>query len=332
MRLAINGFGRLGRSALHPALKCEDFSIAFINDVASLSGGAYLFESESFCGPWPGRGETEQQSLIVDGQAIPFHNTFDIRTIDLSNVDLLLECTGQANPIPLSRSALAAGARRVVISGPSVGADVMLVIGANENACRGQPIVSNGSCTTNAVASILRIVDEHFGIIAGHMTTVNYYTGSQTIVDQPKKEHARSRAAALSIVPSSTSAHIVSGEILSKLAGRIEARALRVPTASVSSIVLTVAAREPTDIANVRPTLKHECETSPILGWIEKSLASVDLRGRFGSLIASGLQLSMSAAGGLLRIFGLYDNKSAFANRMLDMVWLAGLWNEENRT
>jgi glyceraldehyde 3-phosphate dehydrogenase len=250
--------------------------------------------------------------------------------VDLSRADVVLECTGHPDAVSFARSALASGARGVVISGPAPGADVTLVIGANETTYQGQRIVSNGSCTTNALAPLLRIVDENFGVISGQMTTVHCYTGSQPTVDQSRGDFARSRAAALSMVPTTTSAHHLLKEVLPQLSGRIEARALRVPTASVSAIDLTVALRAQTDLAHVRQVLRDACERSYVLGWIEKPLVSVDLRGRPESLIVSGPELSMSAEGGLLRIFGWYDNEWGFSNRMLDMARLICRRNQEN--
>lgn len=325
MRIAINGFGRIGRSILRLARRCEDFEVVLINDLAPLPTSAYLFEHDSVFGNWPGRVEIDDHRLIVDGQPIPFHNQTDIGALDLSHADVMLECTGHQGAVSFAHSALESGAGRVVISGPAAGADVTLVIGANETTYQGQRIVSNGSCTTNALAPLLRVVDEHFGVIGGQMTTVHCYTGSQPTVDQPRADPARSRAAALSMVPTSTSAHHLLQEVLPRLAGRIEARALRVPTASVSAIDLTVALETPMAIADVRQILSQACQTSYVLGWIEKPLVSVDLRGRPESLIVSGPELSMSAAGGLLRIFGWYDNEWGFANRMLDMARLVHL-------
>ncbi|QCL98119.1 type I glyceraldehyde-3-phosphate dehydrogenase [Agrobacterium tumefaciens] len=324
MRIAINGFGRIGRSVLRLAAKCGDFDIALINDVASLETLAYLFEFDSVFGPWTGRVEIAGNNLVIDGRVIPFHHECDIGALDLSSVDVVLECTGHRDTLTFSRSSLSAGAGRVVISGPAKGADMTLVMGANDETYRGQHIVSNGSCTTNAIAPLLRIVDEQFGVVGGHLTTVHCYTGSQPTVDQPRGDLARSRAAALSMVPTTTSAHFLLGEVLPHLAGLIEARALRVPTASVSAIDLTVALRAQTELRKVRDVLRDLCERSPVLGWIEKPLVSVDLRGRPESLTVSGPELSMSAAGGLLRIFGWYDNEWGFANRMLEVALLVG--------
>ena len=182
-------------------------------------------------------------------------------------------------------------------------------------------VVSNGSCTTNALAPLLKTVDDLFGIIGGQMTTVHCYTGSQPTVDQPRDDFARSRAAALSMVPTSTSAHKLVGKVLPSLAGKIEARAIRVPTASVSAIDLTVSLEKAPSLSEARDKLKSAIAASPVIGWIEKPLVSVDLRARPESLVVSGPELSVSA-GGLLRVFGWYDNEWGFANRMIDVASL----------
>lgn len=319
MKIAINGFGRIGRSILRLAMERRDVEIALVNDVASLEICAYLFEYDSVFGPWRGEVRAEGGALILDGRKIPFHAQADVGAIDLSGVDVLLECAGRPHALDLARSGLAAGARRVLISGPVAGAETTLILGANEEAFRGERIVSNGSCTTNALAPLLRVVDDHFGVVGGQMTTVHCYTGAQPSVDQARSDPARSRAAALSMIPTTTSAHHLLKEVLPCLAGRIAARALRVPTASVSALDLTVVLSRPRSLQELSRTLKTACMASPVLGWIDKPLASVDLRGRSESLIVSEPELSMSGAGDLLRIFGWYDNEWAFSSRMLDM-------------
>lgn len=321
INLAINGFGRIGRSLLRLASLSSEWEVALINDVAPLETCAYLFEFDSIFGPWPGDVCVGEDCLIVDGRPIPFHRSKKIGGLDLSHIDVVMECTGHSQTMDFARSARAAGACRVLISGPASGADVTLVIGANETAYGGQGIVSNASCTTNALGPILRVADDLFGIVGGQMTTIHCYTASQPVVDQPRGDLARSRAAALSMVPTTTSAHTLLNDILPHLAGKIDARALRVPTASVSAIDLTISLRDCDDVATARRRLKTACSASPVLGWTEKPLVSADLRGRSESLVVSGREISL-AAGNLLRIFGWYDNEWGFANRLLDMARL----------
>ncbi|WP_347265851.1 type I glyceraldehyde-3-phosphate dehydrogenase [Paracoccus sp. (in: a-proteobacteria)] len=319
IRLAINGFGRIGRTILRILAQGghDDLELVLINDIEPLESCAYLFEYDSVFGRWPGNVESRAGALVVDGRAIPFHSAPDMRALDLSGVDIVLECTGMTGPRAMVERGLQAGAGSVLVSGPSDEADVTVVIGANEGDLAGQRIVSNASCTTNALAPLLRVLDEGFGVVSGQMTTVHCYTGSQPTVDKPRGDPARSRAAALSMVPTSTSAGRLIGTVLPHLAGRVAARAIRVPTASVSCIDLTIATARPADALQANAVLRAAADASPIIGWTDKPLVSCDLRARPESIVISGRETSV--AGGLLRVFGWYDNEWGFSCRMLDM-------------
>lgn len=322
IRVAINGFGRIGRTLLRLLMQDgQDFDLVLINEIEPLSTCAYLFEYDSVFGPYPGSVETAEQSLIVDGRAIPFHGVRDLGTLDLSGVDLVLECTGMGGRRAVAERGLDAGAGAVLVSGPSAEADVTLVLGANEGDLKDQRIISNASCTTNALAPLARLLDDAYGIVSGQMTTVHCYTGSQPTVDKPRGAPERSRAAALSMVPTTTSAQHQTGLVLPALKGRIEARAIRVPTASVSAIDLTVQTTDAVTVNHVNALMKAASEKSPVFGWTEKPLVSADLRARPESIVISGLETSVSS-GGLLRVFGWYDNEWGFSARMLDMARL----------
>ena len=325
--LALNGFGRIGRTILRILAKAAngDLRLVLINDIELLESCAYLFEYDSVFGPFSGRVETRPGMLIVDDQKIPFHSVRDISALDLSGVDVVLECTGHNDAREAIERGLRAGAGAVLISGPSKAADVTLVIGANDERLGSERVVSNASCTTNALAPLLKVLDEAFGVVSGQMTTVHCYTGSQPTVDKPRGDAARSRAAALSMVPTTTSAGRLIGEVLPELAGRIEARAIRVPTASVSAIDLTVATERRVSVAAVNAILRKKPETSPVFGWTEKPLVSSDLRARPESIIIAGPETSL--AGGLLRVFGWYDNEWGFSCRMLEMARMIGQRN-----
>lgn len=321
IRIGLNGFGRIGRSILRIlAQEPGPFEVAFINDIESLDTCAYLFKYDSVFGPFPGEVSTGEQALVLNGQPIPFYAKPDISTMDLSNVDVVMECTGMAGKRAVAERGLAAGARNVLISGPSSEADVTVVLGANEEQLAGHRIVSNASCTTNALAPLLKLLDDRLGVIGGHMTTVHCYTGSQPTVDKPRANAARSRAAALSMVPTTTSAHKLVGDVLPHLADKVEARAIRVPTASVSCIDLTVRVRDEVGENEARAILQDGA-TGEVLGWTEEPLVSSDLRMRPESLVISGPETSVSQ-GGLLRVFGWYDNEWGFSHRMLDVARL----------
>ena len=322
IRIALNGFGRIGRAILRILLReGTDFELVLINEIEPLETCAYLFEYDSVFGPWSGKVETGQDCLVLDGRRIPFLAAPDLSALDLSGVDIVLECTGMAGARPVAERGLAAGAGAVLVSGPSAEADVTLVLGANDAALGEERIISNASCTTNALAPLARLLDEAFGIISGQMTTVHCYTGSQPTVDKPRGAPERSRAAALSMVPTTTSAQHQTGLVLPKLKGRIEARAIRVPTASVSAIDLTVQTETPVTPEAVNAVLEAASKTGPVFGYTRKPLVSSDLRGRPESVILCGHETSVST-GGLLRVFGWYDNEWGFSCRMLDMARL----------
>ncbi len=324
IKVFLNGFGRIGRSILRMlATDPNGFELVAINDIEPLSTCAYLFEFDSVFGAWKGTVEIAENAIIIDGKSIPFHATSDISTLDLSDIDVVLECTGMTGGRSVEERGLKAGAKSILVSGPSKASDITLVIGANEEKLKDQLIVSNASCTTNALAPLVKILDEEYGLVSGHMTTVHCYTSSQPTVDKPRGDLARSRAAALSMVPTTTSAHKLIGEILPNMEGRLEARAIRVPTASVSAIDLTIQTDQRTTVEMVNAMLKAKCEAHHILGWTTKPLVSTDLRARPESIIISGAETSVSK-GGLLRIFGWYDNEWGFSNRMLDMAKLMG--------
>lgn len=324
IRIALNGFGRIGRSILRILMQGMDgVELVLINDIEPLETCAYLFQYDSVFGPFPGPVRAGDGALHVGGRAIPFHGVNDLRALDLSDVDVVLECTGMAGTRQVAERGLQAGAGSVLISGPSDEADITIVMGANEGALSDQRIVSNASCTTNALAPLARLLDDAFGIVSGQMTTVHCYTGSQPTVDKPRAQLERSRAAALSMVPTTTSAQKLTGRVLPHLAGRIEARAIRVPTASVSAIDLTVQLRDAVTVQRVNTLLRDAAESGPVFGWIDRPLVSSDLRMRPESLILSGPETSVSS-GGLLRVFGWYDNEWGFSCRMLDMARLMG--------
>ncbi|QIE45372.1 aldehyde dehydrogenase [Pseudohalocynthiibacter aestuariivivens] len=319
IRIAINGFGRIGRALLRILLQGRDgFELVLINEIEPLETCAYLFQYDSIYGPWPGTVDTSENALTVDGRPIPFHAETDLRTLDLSGVDLVLECTGMAGRRAVAERGLQAGAGAVLVSGPAAEADVTLVLGANEDDMGDARIISNASCTTNALAPLLKRLDESFGVIDGQMTTVHCYTGSQPTVDKPRANPERSRAAALSMVPTTTSAQHQTYLVLPHLKDRIEARAIRVPTASVSCIDLTVQTEKPASVNAVNTLLKDAAASGGVFGWTEQPLVSSDLRGRPESIIICGRETSVSA-GGLLRVFGWYDNEWGFSCRMLDM-------------
>ena len=319
INVVINGFGRIGRTLMRLiAQQPDQFRVVHINDIAPLANCAYLFKYDSIFGPFPGTVSHDNSHLYVNAQAVSFSQVHDISLLDLTAADIVFECTGHIKTREEAERGLKAGAQKVLISGPSDVADVTIVLGANEADLDTQKIVSNASCTTNALGPLLKVLDDAFGLISGHMTTVHCYTGSQPTIDAPRGDLARSRAAALSMVPTTTSAGKLIGVVMPHLANRIEARAIRVPTASVSAIDLTVQTQEPVDTDKANLALQNAAQHSHLIGWETDPLVSTDLRGRAESVILCPTETSVSL-GGTLRVFGWYDNEWGFSNRMLDM-------------
>jgi glyceraldehyde 3-phosphate dehydrogenase len=322
MRIFINGFGRIGRSVLRAWAQgaARGIEIVGINDIAAADMCAYLFEFDSVFGPWRGSLALVDGALVVDGQAIPLHQTADISHLDLRGVDVVMECTGRADSRDVAARGLAAGARRVLVSGPSAAADVTVVLGANEDALSDQPIVSNASCTTNALAPLVRLLDREFGVVTGSMTTVHCYTGSQPTTDAPAADFSRSRAAALSMVPTTTSAQRLLDVVLPGIAGRIQGSAVRVPVASVSCVDLCVMTHRPAGIDAVNAAFRR---AGGVIGATDKALVSSDLRARAESIVMACPETRVTPQG-MLRVFGWYDNEWGFSNRMLDVAQLMG--------
>ena len=324
MRVFINGFGRIGRSVLRAWAeapgKWPGLEVVGINDIAAPEICAHLFEYDSVFGPWRGQVALEGGALVVNGRAIPISRGGDISGLSLGDVDVVMECTGRADTEAVAARGLVAGARRVLVSGPSAAAGVTVVLGANEAALGGHGIVSNASCTTNALAPLVRLLDAGFGVVTGSMTTIHCYTGSQPTVDTPAADYARSRAAALSMVPTTTSASRLLDVVLPGLAGRIEGSAVRVPVASVSCVDLCVVTERPAAVEAVNAAFHA---AGGVIGVTDRALVSSDLRARPESIVMA-TQETRVTAGGLLRVFGWYDNEWGFSNRMLDVALRMG--------
>nr|WP_321251416.1 glyceraldehyde 3-phosphate dehydrogenase NAD-binding domain-containing protein [uncultured Ruegeria sp.] len=320
MKLAINGFGRIGRTILRQVLALPEDSnveLVLINDIAPLETCAYLFKYDSTFGPYAGTVLAEVDTLIVDGHRVPMTHSEDLTRVDLSGVDVLLDCTGIARTSDVASRGLTAGASKVLISGPSPATEVTIVLGANEDQLGNARIVSNASCTTNGLAPLVRVLDGIGGIAAAHMTTIHCYTNSQPMVDAPRGDLARSRAGALSMVPTTTSATHLIDEVMPHLAGRISGAAVRVPTASVSAVDLIVTLKNQMSPEVFDAKLRAAAEHSPVLGWTDLPLVSSDLRTRPESLVIAGPETRM-VGNRQVRVFGWYDNEWGFSARMLD--------------
>ena len=318
VRVAINGFGRIGRTVLRAWVggAWPGVEIVAINDIAAPEDCAYLLEYDSVFGRFPGAVALEPGQLRAGPHAFRLTREPDLSRLDLSDIDLVMVCPGNAVTVAVSGRGLAAGARRVLISGPSEAAEFTVVLGANEAGLDPHMrVVSNASCTTNALAPLVKALDEGFGVDTGWMTTIHCYTGSQPTVDAPRGDPARSRAAALSMVPTTTSAGRLLDRVLPGLAGRVSCAAVRVPVASVSAVDLTFRPNRIATAANVNALLQA---AGGVIGWTDRPLVSSDLRARPESIVMA-LRETHVTGGGLVRVFGWYDNEWGFSCRMLDV-------------
>lgn len=318
MRIALHGFGRIGRAVLRQLLQTPahtDIDVVLINDIADPETLAYLFRYDSTYGPYPGAVTHSDGVLRVDAHSFDLSRIAAAQDLPLRGVDVLLDCTGRATTPEQASAGLAAGAARVLISGPCTGAEATIIMGANDSALSTQRVISNGSCTTNAIAPLLRILNDTWGIQYGHVTTVHCYTNSQPLVDEPRASAARSRGAAVSMIPTTTSATALTTDVLPELRGKITGAALRVPTPSVSCIDAVVTLDTDLDTpAALRAALSH----SPVIAWTDDPVVSTDMRGQTASLIVAGPETRL-IQNRQLRVFGWYDNEWGFAARMIDM-------------
>lgn len=319
MRIVIHGFGRIGRVILRQILtnpQHADIDVVAVNDLAAPETCAYLFKYDSVFGPLPGGAVFEDGMLKAGGRSIPLLTGVKIADLPLDGVDLVLDCTGATKDRTTAEAALAAGAGAVLISGPSDIADVTVVHGANDDQIKEHRIVSNASCTTNALAPLLRELDTRYGLIQGHMTTIHCYTGSQPMVDAPRgPDLARNRAGAVSMVPTTTSAAKLIDRVLPDLAGRVTGAAVRVPAISVSAVDLVVRLTNPPSAP--ADALRAMANANPVIGLVEDACVSVDLRARTESLVIAPNETMET--GDQIRIFGWYDNEWGFSARMLDV-------------
>lgn len=320
MRIVINGFGRIGRTILRQILTMPahaDIDVVCINDIAPRETCAYLFKYDSTFGPLPEDVSADRTALCVGARRIPLTSRESLSGADLSGVDVVLECTGKITSDAGAAHGLDAGARAVLISGPSQFAQATVVRGANIQDLGDARIISNSSCTTNAIAPLLNVLDEATGIERAHVTTVHCYTNSQPLVDAPRGDLARSRAGAASMVPTTTSAARELAQVLPRLDTRVSIAALRVPSLSVSAIDLTVQLAAPTG-PDVDALLRRLAAQSGVIGTTDDPCVSHDMRGRAESLVLA-LPETQRIGDHQLRLFGWYDNEWGFSARMLDM-------------
>jgi len=320
IRVAINGFGRIGRLVLRAALESgrKDIEFVAVNDLAPADENAYLLEYDSVHGKLPMPVKLDGEYIIVGGQKIKCLSERDPSKLPWKQlkIDIVMECTGLFTSADKARIHLENGAKRVLVSAPSAGADKTIVFGVNENKLTKKDlIVSNASCTTNCLAPVLNVLDKKFGIVNGWMTTVHAYTGDQQLLDKNHKDFRRARAANLSMIPTSTGAAKAIGLVLPKLAGKMDGIAIRVPTPDVSVVELALNINKRATVESVNKIML--ASVSDILGYNDRPLVSIDFTNDKRSAIFDATQTRV-IDDHLIHVTAWYDNEWGFSNRMCD--------------
>lgn len=334
LKVAINGFGRIGRMVLRAYLEQNrpDLQVVAINDLGPVDSNAHLFKYDSIHGRFSGSVTVEGDSLLIvpAGQTAP-HKIQVLKEANPLNlpwknlgVDVVLECSGRFTKREEAAQHLSAGAKRVIVSAPAAGADLTVVVGVNDhNLSKDHTVISCGSCTTNCLAPIADVLHKAIGIDRGFMTTIHAYTGDQRLVDTLHSDMHRARAATLSMIPSTTGAAKALGLVLPDLQGKLDGCAVRVPTANVSMVDLTFTASRPTTVQEINDAIRQAVKgpIGKVLDVVEEPLVSVDFNhSPFSSTFDTG-QTSV-VDGTFCRVVSWYDNEWGFSNRMIDLTSL----------
>ncbi|OYX63665.1 MAG: type I glyceraldehyde-3-phosphate dehydrogenase [Novosphingobium sp. 32-60-15] len=323
-KVAINGFGRIGRNVARAILERPDcgLELVSINDLADAKANALLFKRDSVHGAFAGDVSVDGNDLIVNGKRIQVTAERDPANLPhaANGIDIALECTGFFTTREGGQKHLDAGANRVLISAPGKNVDLTVVFGVNDDKITGDhKIVSNASCTTNCLAPMAKVLHEAIGIERGLMTTIHSYTNDQKILDQIHSDPRRARAAAMNMIPTSTGAAVAVGEVLPDLKGKLDGSSIRVPTPNVSVVDLTFTPKRDTTLAEVNAVLKAAAEgpLKGVLGYTEEPLVSIDFNHDSHSSTIDSLETAV-LEGKLVRVLSWYDNEWGFSNRMLD--------------
>jgi glyceraldehyde 3-phosphate dehydrogenase len=331
VRVGINGFGRIGRLAMRAAMeeKRNDVEFVALNDLGDVKTNAHLLKYDSVHGTFPGEISSDGNSITVNGQKVQVLAEPDPKKLpwkDLS-VDIVYECTGRFADRDKAAVHLDAGAPRVLVSAPSKGADATIVYGVNHDILSGeQKVVSNASCTTNCLAPPVYVLDKAIGVERGYMTTIHAYTGDQRIVDTLHKDLRRARAAATSMIPTSTGAAKAVGLVLPHLKGKLDGSAMRVPTSNVSVVDLVFIAKKSTTPEEVNGLIEEAStgDLKGILAYNTEPLVSIDFNHDGHSSVFDATQTQV-IDGTMVRIIAWYDNEWGFSHRMSDTAtaWVA---------
>ncbi|RKY05576.1 type I glyceraldehyde-3-phosphate dehydrogenase [Candidatus Poribacteria bacterium] len=327
IRVAINGFGRIGRLAFRAAMErddLKDLEFVAVNDITDAKTLAHLLKYDSIHGKFPGEVEVDGDYLVVNGKRIRVLSERDPANLPWKEleIDLVIESTGLFRERELAAKHLEAGAKKVLISAPAKGEDITIVIGVNDDKYDKEKhvIVSNASCTTNCLAPMVKVLHENFKIKHGLMTTIHSYTNDQRLHDAPHRDLRRARAAAMSMIPTTTGAAVAIGKVIPELNGKLDGIAIRVPTPNVSLTDLTVEVEKATTVEEVNEAFKRasEGELKGILAYCEEELVSTDFNHEPYSCIFDAPSTRV-IDGTQIKVFGWYDNEWGYSNRLVEL-------------
>jgi glyceraldehyde 3-phosphate dehydrogenase len=324
-KIGINGFGRIGRLILRLGLKQENFDVVAVNDLSGAKSAAYLFKYDSVHGTYAGKVEAKEDAIIVDGKEIKVISEKDPEKISWKKygVEIVAECTGAFRKKKDAEKHIRGGAKRVVLSAPAKGEEAVptFVYGVNcNNAKESGEIISCASCTTNCLAPVAMVLQKEFGIKNGFMTTIHAYTGDQRILDGSHKDLHRARAAALSIIPTSTGAAKAIGLVLPELDGKLDGIAMRVPVADGSIVDLTIELEKEASEEQINAVMKKAAESylKGIMQYNEDPIVSIDVVGNLHASIFDSTQTK--AKGNLVKVCAWYDNEAGYAKQMVNLI------------
>jgi glyceraldehyde 3-phosphate dehydrogenase len=329
IRIAINGFGRIGRTVMRSALNNANVEVVAVNDRMDPKLMAYLFKHDSVHGTYPAQVSHTAQSLVVDNKEIAALSiTDDLLNLPWADmrVDVVLECTGIFRDKETAGKHIQAGAKKVIISAPGKKVDGTFCMGVNEEAYdpMNHHVVSNASCTTNCLAPLAKVLFDEFGVEKGLMTTIHSYTMDQSLLDTVHKDYRRARAAAMNMIPTTTGAATAVGLVIPELAGKLDGLAIRVPTPNVSVVDLNVVLKRETTVEEINAAMKRAAEgrMQGILAYIDEPLVSIDfVNSTYSSLFDS---LSTYCLGNVAKVLSWYDNESGYSARMVDLAVMIG--------
>jgi glyceraldehyde 3-phosphate dehydrogenase len=331
-RFAINGFGRIGRNILRAAIKRgANFDVVLINDIDKPQTLAHLFKYDSVHGIFAGSVDATEDAVVINGKKIAVSAKRDPGELAHKDhrVDIALECSGRFTKREDADRHIKAGAKKVIISAPGKGQDFSVCYGINHE--KYDPakhhVISNASCTTNCLAPVAKVLMESFGIERGLMTTIHSYTNDQRILDLPHEDLRRARAAAINMIPSSTGAAKMIGEVIPELKGKLNGTSIRVPTPNVSIVDLTAQLSRKTTVEEINAAFKAAAEgkLKGILEYNTEQTVSVDYNGNPASSIFDSTQTAVADDGKFVKVFSWYDNEWGFSNRMVDVgLFVAG--------